>query len=253
MARAPRLLSRLWRGRARGAVWAVCLWLAATGGMAAADTILSARYVAPTDRYAHGVLGDAIEWAGLEMTVRTADGATVTRTVTLPLDHVFEDVAPRLADLDGDAAPEVIVVEADVTAGAALAVYGPGGKITETTHIGTRNRWLAPLGAADLDGDGVVDLAYVDRPHLAKTLRIWAYEGGRLREVAALAGVTNHRIGETDIAGGIRDCGAGPEMILASANWGQLMALRWDGNGFAREDLGRDTTRPAFARAMACQ
>ncbi|MEM6760990.1 MAG: VCBS repeat-containing protein [Pseudomonadota bacterium] len=252
MAGAPRLLLRLWHGCARGAWRLLCLWLAAAGGMATADTIMSARYVAPTDRYAHGVLGDAIEWGGLQMTVRAADGTVSTRTVTLPLDHVFEDVAPRLADLDGDAAPEVIVVEADIRAGAALAVYGPAGKITETPHIGTRNRWLAPLGAADLDGDGMVELAYIDRPHLAKTLRIWAYDGGALQQVAALAGLTNHRIGERDIAGGIRQCGAEPEMILATANWGQLVALRWDGEAFARSDLGRDTTRTAFAREMRC-
>ena len=246
MAGAPRLPFRLWPASARGACLTACLWQAVP---AAADTIAGAEYTAPTTRYGHAVLGDAIEWGALTLTLD--DGTTVTHT--LPQDHVFEDVAPRLADVDGDGTPEVIVVETDVTAGGALAIYGAEGKITETPHIGTRNRWLAPLGAADLDGDGVIELAYIDRPHLAKTLRIWRYADGALVDVAALPGLTNHRIGEADIAGGIRDCGDGPEMILATGNWSDLVSLRWDGQNFDWRALGSDTTRPAFARAMACE
>ena len=93
LARAPRLPIRLRAGCARGALSALCLWLAASGAMA--QTIAAARYTEPTDRYAHGVLGDAIEWGALELTF--ADGRV--STFTLPKDHVFEDVAPRLADL----------------------------------------------------------------------------------------------------------------------------------------------------------
>jgi hypothetical protein len=248
----PRVLSRSAPRCARGMLPAACLSLvfsAAMSGYADADVIAAARYSDPTDRYAHSVLGDAIEWGTLELTL--SDGQV--RKITLPTDHVFEDVAPRLADLDGDGAPEVIVVETDMAAGGALAVYGPHGKITETPHIGTRNRWLAPVGAADLDGDGVVEIAYIDRPHLAKTLRIWRYENETLTQVAALEGLTNHRIGEADIAGGIRMCRDRPEMIVASANWSRLMAVTWVDGDFAWTQISSDTSRPAFARAMACE
>ncbi|MEM6372367.1 MAG: VCBS repeat-containing protein [Pseudomonadota bacterium] len=213
-----------------------------------AQTVTAARYAAPTDRYAHGILGDPIEWGALELTLSSGD----VRRFVLPVDHVFEDVAPRLADLDGDGAPEVIVVETDVSAGGALAVYGPRGKIAETPHIGTRNRWLAPIGAADLDGDGAIEIAFIDRPHLAKTLRVWRYAAGGLREVASLQGFTNHRIGEVDIAGGVRTCNGIPEMIVASANWSRLVSVSWVDAAFAHKDIGRDTTRAAFGRAMAC-
>ena len=248
MARAPRPLSRLCGGSARGAWLAGGLWLALPGAAVAGEAIVAAEYTEPTGRYGHAVLGDAIEWGALQVTLEGGENVTFT----LPQDHVFEDVAPRLTDFDGDGAPEVIVVETDVTAGGALAIYGPEGKITETPHIGTTNRWLAPLGAADLDGDGAIEIAYIDRPHLAKTLRIWRYADDRLTEVASLPGLTNHRIGEADIAGGIRDCGNGPEMILATGNWSDLVALAWDGGSFDWRVLGSDTTRPAFARAMDC-
>jgi hypothetical protein len=247
---APRLVWHLLGRTARGARPMVRVLLATMvcAAPSYADTIVSARYTAPTERYAHAVLGDAIEWGALEVTLATGQSVTFT----LPLDHVFEDVAPRLADLDRDGSPEVIVVETDMSQGAALAIYGPQGKITETPHIGTRNRWLAPLGAADLDGDGITEIAYIDRPHLAKTLRIWRYADQRLTAAGDLSGFTNHRIGERDIAGGVRTCGDAPQMILASANWSELVSVGWTGIAFKTIRLGRDTSRAAFANAMAC-
>ena len=244
--KAPRGLPRLCRASARGAGLALCLWLA--GAVAgAAQQIEAARYAEPTTRYAHGVLGDAVEWGALEIKV-AGEG---WRRAVLPQRLVFEDIAPRLADLDGDGAPEVIVVESDRSQGARLAVWGADGRITATPHIGQSNRWLAPIGAADMDGDGKVEIAYVDRPHLAKTLRVWRYDAGRLTEVASAAGFSNHRIGWDYIEGGLRDCGQGPEMVLASGNWRQVMAARFDGQLAARA-LGAYSAA-AVAEALACR
>ena len=122
-----------------------------------------------------------------------------------------------------------------------------------TPYIGQRFRWLAPVGIADLDGDGRVEVAYVDRPHLAKILRVWRWEGGALREVAAASGVTNHRIGEPTISGGIRDCGEGPEMIVASADWSRVMAVTLHGGALSARDLGPGGGAAGLARAMACR
>lgn len=213
-----------------------------------AEGVTSARYDAPTDRYAHGVLGDAIEWGALVM--RTDAGRTLR--ITLPETRVFEDTAPRLADVDGDGDNEVLVVESDLALGARLSVYDPRGLLSVSDFIGRANRWLAPVGAADLDGDGTVEIAWVDRPHLAKTLRVFAYAPGALVPEGDLPGVTNHRIGETDIAGGLRDCGRGPEMVVADADWRRVLAVRWTGTEFETSDLGPHRSRSSFARALAC-
>ncbi len=67
--KAPRLPESLRRGWARGALLALCLWLSGTLVASAENTITSARFTEPTTRYAHGVLGDDIEYGTLEITV----------------------------------------------------------------------------------------------------------------------------------------------------------------------------------------
>jgi hypothetical protein len=217
-------------------------------GLAAAQAITAARYADPTDRYGHRVLGAGGEWAAM---VLTLDDGT-TRRVTLPDNFVFEDTAPRLVDLDDDGAPEVIVVESSLTGGARLAIHGPGGRIAATPDIGTRKRWLAPVGAADLDGDGHMEIAFIDRPHLAQVLRVWRFRDGALTHVADRRGLTNHRIGWDFIPGGIRHCGDTPEMITAVSGWSQIAATRLDGGALISETIGPYRGPDSLGTALAC-
>ncbi|MEP2530843.1 VCBS repeat-containing protein [Shimia sp.] len=219
--------------------------------------ILSATYADPTGRYAHGVLGDAVEWGTLTLYVDTCPACarikTANITITLPDTHVFEDIAPRLADVDNDGAPEVIVVETNMSKGAALAIYDETGKVAQTPYIGRSNRWLAPLGAADLDGDGKVELAYIDRPHLARTLRVWRFDNGRLVHVADKKGLTNHRIGEDFISGGIRDCNGKPEMVTVNSDWSRIMVTELSGKTLTTRDAGPFKSKRNLENAMKCR
>ncbi|TDK43238.1 VCBS repeat-containing protein [Antarcticimicrobium luteum] len=234
---------------------------AAPAASACVGAILDARYIDPTDRYPHGALGDPWEWAALSVTFRLTPPCLtgeVGAVVTLPADLVFEDVAPKLADLDGDGTPEILTVESQRDRGARLAVYKySGGKlrrVATTPHIGQRNRWLAQLGAADLDGDGAIEIAYIDRPHLARTLRIWRYRNGALTPVADAPNLTNHRFGEPGLSGGIRTCaGAEPEIITADANWFRIIASTLRGGAIARRDIGPYTGPESLTDALACR
>ncbi|WP_281994801.1 FG-GAP repeat domain-containing protein [Ruegeria faecimaris] len=244
--KAPRLPYRTWQGQARGAALTLCFWLTGHVPLALAETVPAARFTEPTTRYAHGVLGDNIEYGALELTTQSGNV-----TIRLPSDRVFEDLAPRLVDVDQDGTPEVIVIESQDQTGAQLAIYDArGDKIAATPHIGTRFRWLAPVGAADLDGDGNIEIAYVDRPHLAKTLRIWRFVDGELIQIAALPGLTNHRIGEGFITGGLRDCGNGPELVVASADWREIVSIRFD-NGWVQH-LVAPFSPKAMTSALNC-
>ncbi len=245
---APRPLLWALKGPVRGATLALSMGLAAP---VAAETIVGAQYGGPTTTYSHGILGDAIEFT--ELVIETEDWAHRVRfTITLPADHVFEDIEPRLWDITGDGKPEVVVIETDVALGGSLAVYDEGGKIGETPHIGRPNRWLAPVGAADFDGDGLIEVAFVDRPHLAKVLRIYEWNGVELVLDAELDGLTNHRIGEDFFSGGVRDCGDGPEMVTANSDWSQVMVSRLlDGDLWA-QPLG-PFSQERLAAALDCR
>ena len=222
----------------------------------ASGPVRRAWFADATRRYDHAILGRDREPGTLWV---DADGnqGLCGHAISLDPAHVFEDIAPRLADLDGDGVNEVIVVRTHVGQGAQLAVYRWTGDDlvldAATPYIGQTHRWLAPLGAADLDGDGSMELAYVDRPHLAKVLRVWRYAPGRLTEIAAVSGLTNHRIGEDFISGGIRTCGQRPELILADANWNNIMAV-WMRNGaLHNRAVAPFVEGTGFRHALACK
>jgi hypothetical protein len=195
--------------------------------------------VEPTRRYAHGVLGDAIEAGGF--VVERSGKRFVFR---LGQDAVFEDRRVRLADLDGDGVPEVIVVKAYLARGAALAVYsiGPDGiqPLAETAPIGTPNRWLNPVGIGALAVKGQMTIAAVVTPHLAGSLCLYQLKGPRLVETARIDGYTNHIIGSRDLdLGHLADVdGDGlADVVLPTLDRQALAALSFAG-GKPRE-IGR--------------
>ncbi|MDU8927511.1 VCBS repeat-containing protein [Alisedimentitalea sp. MJ-SS2] len=209
-----------------------------------------------TGAYAHGVLGDALEPTRLHVwTERTS--AHCGNSIEAGAGHVFEDIAPRIVNLDRNGHPEIIAIRSHMDKGAQLAIYRDNRQglklIAATPYIGQANRWLAPVGAADLDGDGRVEIAYVDRPHLAKRLRIWRFKAGKLRHVRDVEGLTNHKIGWDFIVGGIRDCGQGPEIITADASWRRIVATTFaDGRARSRDLRAYDGPK-SFDPVMGCR
>lgn len=154
----------------------------------------------PTGRYDHGILGDKIEASSLVIEAR--DGKR--HTVRLKGDAVFEDLEPRLADLDGDGRDEIVVVKSYLKQGSALAVValrkerdvGRYEIVAETPPLGGPHRWLNPAGIGDFNGDGKTDIALVRQPHVVGELELWSWADGRLRRTAALPGVSNHIAGD---------------------------------------------------------
>ena len=186
-----------------------------------ARNIREAWLTRPTRRYDHAVLGDDIEAGGLA--VSDAGGRRVE--TILPEEEVFEDRMARLLDLDGDGRDEIIVVHTYRDRGAALAIYGLFGKreterlvrLAESTPIGEPYRWLNPAAAGDFDGDGRLEIAWVETPHMGGVLKVGRLEGtGEKRRLAMLAqarGFSNHEKGSR---------------ILQ-----QAVSFDWDGDGRA--------------------
>ncbi len=153
----------------------------------------------PTQRYRHFVLGAPYEAASL--VVRLRGGSELK--LTLPENEVFEDRVPRLADLDGDGQDEILLVRSSQQNGSALVVIAPRGGslavIAQSPSTGGANRWLNPAGIADFNGDGRLDIAYVQQPHVLGLLRVFTFAKGGLKEIGSLGGVSNHMAGSDQL------------------------------------------------------
>ena len=149
----------------------------------------------PTTRYDHGILGDKVEAGSL--VIETRDGKR--QIVRLKDDAVFEDLEPRLFDLNGDGHDAIVVVKSYLKRGSSLAIvaarHGKYEIVAETPPLGQPQRWLDPVGAADFTGDGKIDLALVRQPHAVGALELWSWDGGALRKAAELPDIANHIAG----------------------------------------------------------
>lgn len=163
------------------------------------NNIAKAWLIEPTLRYDHGVLGDDIEAAGIQVVLSTGQEFIFRLTD----DSVFEDRYPRLADLDGDGTDEIVLVHSYPNRGAALAVLEvdeQGVRIAaESKPIGRAYRWLNPVGMGDLTGDGKIEVAAILMPHLDGSLVLYRYHGDELRQLYRGGRYSNHSIGSRNL------------------------------------------------------
>ncbi|MDP1564897.1 MAG: VCBS repeat-containing protein [Polaromonas sp.] len=200
----------------------------------------------PTRRYPHGALGSPTHAASLHVLARTSGSGLQELVYTLPVRRVFEDRVPRLVDLDGDGRDEIVLVEADAFEGAAMVVFGLRAGATGATASGTPAalqltelargpnagsafRWLNPVGVADFDGDGHLDLASVITPHVGGVLTLYHYRPPRLVPYARAMDVSNHRMGalEQRLAVIVQPAVHRPTIVLPDMQLSALHALRW--------------------------
>ena len=194
--------------------------------------IAAAWLAGPTSRYDHGVLGDALEAARL--VVESASGETLVHE--LPASRVFEDLQPRLVDLNDDGKDEILLVETDSRRGASLAVYGimHDGivRISMTPFLGQSHRWLNPLGVGDFDADGRPDIALVATPHIGGRLRLYRYTAPMLTQFAEAGGVSTHSIGSTELGlGRVVHYADRDRVLLPDQFHRSLLLLEWTSSG----------------------
>ena len=209
------------------------------------NNIAKAWLIEPTRRYAHGVLGDEIEAAGIQVVLSTGQEFIFR----LNDDSVFEDRYPRLADLDGDGADEIVVVHSYLDRGAALAVLEvdeQGFRIAaESRPIGSANRWLNPVGAGDLTGDGKIEIAAILMPHLDGSLVLYRYHGGGLRQLFRGGRYSNHSIGSRNLGLSLVidvDADSVDELIIPSFDHYSLVMIGFrDGRAYEIDHLLLDS------------
>lgn len=162
------------------------------------DGRVHAAYTGPSDKYAHGILGDRIEATQLVVVVDS-----VFYELDLEDNYVFEDIRPRLYDVDNDGELEIITIRTEVSSGAGIVIYKVrDSQITEYAvlpEIGNRNRWLNPVAINDLDNDGIVEIAWIQTPHIGGILKVAKIAEGTLEAIDEASLYSNHAIGERNL------------------------------------------------------
>ncbi len=176
--------------------------------------VVTVALVGPSDRYAHGVLGDELEATGLG--ILDADGPRTTIKIDEP--DVIEAVSPMLADVDGDGTDEIVVTLSNADDGARLAAYSVAGElVAETAAIGQGNRWRNLLAVAPIGPNGEIEVIDVRTPHIGGTLQFFQFDassgGPQLRRVAAIEQYSTHTIGSRNLDLGIVADGDGDDAL----------------------------------------
>ena len=207
----------------------------------------------PTPRYPHKALGSVTHAATLHVLTDPAHSPQQELVYRLPFNRVFEDLTVRLADMDADGRDEMIVIESDALRGSSVVVLGLRGLTpAKGTALGQANAlaqntlqiaelarseptggtfyWLNPVGVADFDGDGKLDIASVTTPHVGGILNLYHYRPPRLEAFAKVMDVSNHRMGdpEQDLAVIVQLPGLRPTVIVPDISLKALHALRWE-------------------------
>ena len=129
----------------------------------------------------------------------------------LALDQAFEDVRPRIANLDGPldgpGTQTLFAVRSSTSLGAALVAVRLEGEgllhiVGETPAIGRPGGWLNPVGISDFLGEGRKSIAYVTSPDKLGVLQIAGFADGAFKLRLSVPGVSNHTTGTaiTDMA-----------------------------------------------------
>lgn len=156
-------------------------------------------YARPTRRYAHGVLGDAVEAGSL---VAVTSSGNLFEAI-LPDDQVFEDITPRIADLDGDGSNEVITIRSSESGGAAVAIFGMAESgltlLGASSENGRANRWLNIAGLVPHPDGGLI-IYGVRTPHIGGKLFSLNFRDGTVSERNDIAtDLSNHIIGSREL------------------------------------------------------
>jgi hypothetical protein len=183
--------------------------------------------IEPTDSYAHGILGDALEATGVAILDRTG---VLEQSWVLDDDSVFETLAPIWVDLNADGKREIVITRSSPESGAALQVFSEEGEVlARGPAIGTAYRWTHLLAVAPTGPSGETEILTVRTPHIGGVLEFYRLKGRRLELVHSRRGFSTHRIGSRNLdMAVVADLGGHEELeiLLPTQDFNTLQLVR---------------------------
>ncbi len=191
----------------------------------------------PTDRYGHGVLGDAVEAGAFEILTLAAEPTELEPhpevlgrvRVEIAAPAVIEGIAALLADLDGDGVDEVIATEADPSNGARMVAFElDGTPVVRGRPVGRGNRWRNQLGVGPLGPNGEIEFVDVETPHIGGDVGWFRLGDGELGQQIVTGDFSTHRIGSRILDQGVLVDVHGdgrPEVVVPTQDQRTLVAL----------------------------
>lgn len=144
-----------------------------------------------SDRYQHGVLGDAVEPTSI-VALERHSLKTLWR-LDLPAPFVFEDIQLRPVLIGGR--EKLVVARSDPKEGAALSVVSLEGKtlsLSTGPSFGQPSRWLNPVV-------GFGEIYSVLTPHIGGVLTRYTIEPKSVVQKKMTGGFSNHSIGSRNL------------------------------------------------------
>jgi len=144
----------------------------------------------PTQRMENSAIGP---WVAGTLIVQ--DPTTRQFQLDLGLNEAFEDLRPRIAEVDGQST--LFVVRSSLDWGAALIAVRLEGEgllriAGETPPVGQPGGWLNPVGLGDFMGTGHPSIAIVTSPDQGGQLQILDFADGTFTKRFTVPGVSNH-------------------------------------------------------------
>jgi hypothetical protein len=205
--------------------------------LAAGEQITEARFAKPVGRYGHFALGRPHEYAQL---VATTDGGQFV-VLDLPETEVFEDLNPRMVTLTDQGPVRLLVIVSSVHQGARLVLFALEENqlvmLAQSSPIGTPNRWLNPVGVADLDDDGEAEIAAVITPHIGGLLTVYRRESERLIPIDSLPGFSNHVYGSAELdLSKVADVGGYRQLLVPDVSRRAIRVIRLTTGGLVETE-----------------
>ena len=200
---------------------------------------------ATTDRYVHGVLGDAEEASSLRI-LHYDDSLQLmyaSRKVELEgNDLVYEGLGPMWADVDGNGIDDLVTTMSGTNWGSALAIYLLESDTSEPTgyrvanfvtsdFIGQDSQWLPAVAVGSLGPNGETEVVEIRTPHDGGQVRYYQLSNDKrsLNLVASTQEYTSHRLNSRNsdqVTVGDFDGDGIPELVVQNQDQDTLYGLQ---------------------------